>query len=151
VTTHAGISAPRTYSSHGEDGLRIPKAVLTRFRSFLKNLYPELAEKPFIGTRLCWYNDTPDADYLIGRYPNDDGLILATGDSGHAYKMLPVLGTLVADLIMGNLDPVLVDKFAIDRGPSRQDGSRRVADAEHAVPSEELNLAELCTPQDLTL
>ena len=47
-------STPRTSLSDGEDGLRIPKVALTRLRGNLRRLYPELAEKSFGGTRLCW-------------------------------------------------------------------------------------------------
>jgi hypothetical protein len=33
------------------------------------------------------YNDSPDGDWVIGRYPMDESLILATAGSGHAYKV----------------------------------------------------------------
>lgn len=33
------------------------------------------------------YNDSPDGDWVIGRYPMDASLILATAGSGHAYKV----------------------------------------------------------------
>ena len=48
-------STPRTALSDGQDGLRIPKVALEKLRESLKSLYPELAEKPFSGTRFCWY------------------------------------------------------------------------------------------------
>ena len=47
-------STPRTSLSDGQDGLRIPKQVLKRLRDELRRIYPELADKPFSGTRLCW-------------------------------------------------------------------------------------------------
>lgn len=37
------------------------------------------------------YNDSPDGDWVIGKYPSDDSLILATAGSGHAYKVFPIL------------------------------------------------------------
>lgn len=52
--TENPVSTPRTVSSHGEDGLRVPQSFLKRLRSALRNTYPELAEKPFTATRLCW-------------------------------------------------------------------------------------------------
>ena len=33
------------------------------------------------------YNDSPDADFIIGRCAGNDSLLLATGDSGHGYKV----------------------------------------------------------------
>lgn len=49
-----GISTPRTISNASENGLRIPKVVLAQLRAHLREVYPDLAEKPFLGTRLCW-------------------------------------------------------------------------------------------------
>lgn len=48
------ISAPRTVSSHSLDGLRIPKTKAQALRECIRRVYPELAEKPFSSTRLCW-------------------------------------------------------------------------------------------------
>ncbi|KAG7286625.1 hypothetical protein NEMBOFW57_008936 [Staphylotrichum longicolle] len=52
-------------------------------------------------TRLCWYSDTPTGDFLIDYHPNWRGLFVATGDSGHAFKFLPVIGDRIVDCIRG--------------------------------------------------
>jgi sarcosine oxidase/L-pipecolate oxidase len=62
--------------------------------------WPALHDRPFSKTRLCWYSDTPNADFLIDYHPHWRGLFVATGDSGHAFKFLPVIGDKVADCIM---------------------------------------------------
>lgn len=49
------ISTPRTVLSHAQDGLRIPKATLSVIRNNLQAVCPDLAKKPFVSTRLCWY------------------------------------------------------------------------------------------------
>ena len=41
------------------------------------------------------YTDTPDDDWIIGYHPTDSGVLLATGGSGHAYKVLYSLCTIV--------------------------------------------------------
>lgn len=102
-----GVSTPRTISSDQEDGLRVPKAALIELRTKLSAIYPELAKKPFSGTRMCWYvyisgyvkfvigimlpryTDSPDGDWVIGVHPEDRSLVLATAGSGHAYKVNP--------------------------------------------------------------
>ncbi|KIK22355.1 hypothetical protein PISMIDRAFT_505957 [Pisolithus microcarpus 441] len=50
------ISTPRTILSHpeGSDGLRVPRSALRAIRDHLKVVYPDLAEKPWAGTRMCW-------------------------------------------------------------------------------------------------
>ncbi|KAJ7209719.1 FAD dependent oxidoreductase [Mycena pura] len=139
------ISTPRTITSDPETGLRIPKAKVKELRDGLRAVYPALAEKPFVSTRLCWYNDSFDDDWVIGYHPESEStLMFATGGSGHAYKFLPVIGRLVADAIEGNLSPDLAAKFSPTRVPTltrhdecRQDGVQ------------ELVLTQLCTPEDL--
>ena len=49
------ISTPRTILSHGEDGLRIPKSKIKEMRQHLRGLFPDLAERPFASTRMCWW------------------------------------------------------------------------------------------------
>ncbi|KAL0072627.1 hypothetical protein AAF712_000390 [Marasmius tenuissimus] len=85
------VSTPRTLTSNPNNGLSIPKEVVKDLRESLRTMYPDLAKKPFSSTRLCWYNDTPDGDWVIGRHPKDRNLILATGDSGHAFKVGQVI------------------------------------------------------------
>lgn len=147
VTNEAGISAPRTVISDGEEGLRIPKSALPEFRSFLRRVYPDLADRPFLRTRLCWYNDTPDEDFIIGKYPGDDGLVVATGDSGHAYKLLPVLGEIVADAVMDKMSPSLARRFAVGRGSPPEGAHSRATGGS----PQELDVSNLCTNHDLTV
>ncbi|KAF7346380.1 DAO domain-containing protein [Mycena sanguinolenta] len=109
------ISTPRTITSDPYTGLLIPKADVKELREQLRMVYPVLVEKPFVATRMCWYNDSFDDDWVIGYHPKSDKLLMfATAGSGHAYKFLPVIGQLVADAIEGKLSPQLVNKFALD-------------------------------------
>ncbi|OBZ69672.1 L-pipecolate oxidase [Grifola frondosa] len=137
------ISTPRTIQSHGEQGLRIPRSALKELRQELAKVYPELAAKPFSWTRLCWYTDSPDDDWVIGPHPSDPKIMLATAGSGHAYKFLPVIGRVVADSIQGVLHPALIRKFAVDR----QQNSHTVSRVGNQP--RELELDQLCTPEDL--
>lgn len=143
TTGDTDVSTPRTISSHGEDGLRVPRSAVRRLRSSLRDVYPELAEKPFAATRLCWYTDSPDSDWTIGYYPSDSGLLLATSGSGHAYKFLPVIGRIVADAIEGTLAPAIAQKFAVDRKHTTLDLLRGT------LKPVDLATEQLCTPEDL--
>ena len=84
---------------HADD----PRSVLpeeeARFHAFLREHLPALAGAPIVATRLCLYCDTFDGDFWIGPDPARAGLIVAAGDSGHAFKFAPVLGGLIADVI----------------------------------------------------
>ncbi|KAJ6495764.1 FAD dependent oxidoreductase [Mycena vitilis] len=138
------ISTPRTITTDPETGLLIPKANVKELRDGLRMVYPSLADKPFVATRMCWYNDSLDSDWVIGYHPqSESSLMYATAGSGHAYKFLPVIGRLVADSVENKLSADIVAKFALDRTPNPSDELRH----NRVVP--ELDLSQLCTPEDL--
>lgn len=95
-------SLPRT-TRNGEPGCCIPLEADLDLRKALKDLIPIQGPetRPWKGTRLCWYSDTRDGDWLVDYHPGWQGLFVATGDSGHGYKFLPVLGDKIADCILG--------------------------------------------------
>ncbi len=70
-------------------------------RGFLAGTFPALAGAPVVFTRVCLYCDTWDGHFWIARDPGREGLVLATGGSGHAYKFAPRLGALSADAVEG--------------------------------------------------
>ncbi|MCB1077821.1 MAG: FAD-dependent oxidoreductase, partial [Verrucomicrobiae bacterium] len=72
-----------------------------RFREFLAETFPSLADAPLAGTRECWYGDSFDGHFWIDRHPDRSGIFLAAGDSGHGFKFAPVLGGLIADVVEG--------------------------------------------------
>jgi len=76
-----------------------------RFRDFLRDTFPALADAPLIGTRLCLYCDTFDGNFWLDHHPQRPGLVIAAGDSGHAFKFAPVLGELIADAVEGKEHP----------------------------------------------
>lgn len=46
----------------------------------------------------CTYTLTPDEDFVVGRHPRSDRVLVACGFSGHGFKLTPVLGEVLADL-----------------------------------------------------
>lgn len=73
-------------------------------RAALRDIIPSLASRPFSQTRICWYTDTPSGDFIVTHHPEFEGLFLATGGSGHAFKFLPVIGEKVVDGVEGVLE-----------------------------------------------
>ena len=96
---------------HPESPERAVTAAETRrLREFLHDTFPVLAPAPIVFTRVCLYADTTNGHFLIARDPAREGLVVATGDSGHGFKFAPVLGDIVADAVEGVTSPLL-DKF----------------------------------------
>jgi sarcosine oxidase/L-pipecolate oxidase len=104
------VSLPRT----GVDipGQQIAPEGFEACRAALKEMVPWLAERPFSNSRICWYTDTPDGDFLITYHPEFDGLFLATGGSGHGFKFLPVIGDAIADCIERKCPKDFQEKWA---------------------------------------
>ncbi|KAI1619319.1 FAD dependent oxidoreductase [Exophiala viscosa] len=86
------VSTPRTkYTS--EPITTVPLYGLKLVKEVIGKAFPELAEFGFTDTRLCWYTDSIDNDFLIDYVPGySDSLFICTGGSGHAFKFLPLLG-----------------------------------------------------------
>lgn len=38
-------------------------------------------------TRMCWYSDTPDGNFVIDYAPQYPSLLIASGGAGHAFKV----------------------------------------------------------------
>ena len=53
---------------------------------------PRFADRPRFNQALCWCTDTADAALLVCEHPRWRNLVLATGDSGHSFKLLPNIG-----------------------------------------------------------
>jgi glycine/D-amino acid oxidase-like deaminating enzyme len=75
-------------------------------RNFLRDSLPQLADSPLISTRLCLYCDTFDGRFWIDHDKERSGLIIAAGDSGHAFKFAPVMGDLIADVVEEKENPL---------------------------------------------
>ncbi|KAL4806609.1 FAD dependent oxidoreductase [Aspergillus unguis] len=95
-------SIPHTFTEYPEDNL--PREIEQTMRRNLRRVLPELAERPFSFTRLCWDADTADRHFLVTPHPVHKRLFLAAGGSAHGFKFLPVVGKYVADLLEGRLD-----------------------------------------------
>jgi glycine/D-amino acid oxidase-like deaminating enzyme len=81
-----------------------------RIRELLGDTLPALAGAAVVDRRLCLYADTQDGDFWIARDPEREGLTVASGGSGHAFKFAPLLGRIVADTVEGRSHP-LAERF----------------------------------------
>jgi sarcosine oxidase subunit beta len=80
--------------------------------------FPQLAVARSRGGWAGFYDTTPDFQFILDRAPGVAGLYLAAGFSGHGFKHAPILGDLVADLVLGTApaDPLIdLGFFALSR------------------------------------
>ena len=81
-------------------GLNADHNVITRFWDRAKLRFPDFAAATCRGGYGSLYDMTPDGNPILDRSRNVDGLYWAVGFSGHGFKLSPVVGRMVAELVM---------------------------------------------------
>lgn len=81
----------------------VPAEGQRQCRDFLKAIHPTIASpsRPFTKSKICWYTDTRNGDFLISYHPKYSGLFVASGGSGHGFKFLPIIGDCIVECIQG--------------------------------------------------
>lgn len=111
---------------HPEAPRVVTSAEKQSLRAMLADTFPALASAPIVYTRRCLYCDTRDEHFWIDRHPAVEGLTVASGGSGHAFKMAPLLGGLIADAVERRPNRWL-PRFrwrVLDEGVSGQEAAR---------------------------
>lgn len=123
------VSLPYTHVT--DRNLVIPAEGRRACNDFLQSIHPSLAvpSRPFTTTRICWYTDTRDGDFLITYHPKYKGLFVATGGSGHGFKFLPVIGDSILECVAGRTPDEFKERWRWpdERVPEEEwagDGSR---------------------------
>ncbi len=84
-------------------------------RAFFRKFIPALASATVKETRVCLYNNTPDDDFIIDWHPELEGVLIATGFSGHGFKFGSVIGRIAAELLSEGKSSYEIDRFRLDR------------------------------------
>jgi sarcosine oxidase len=61
---------------------------------------PALARAEHLGAKSCLYTLTPDEHFVLGAHPEHPSVAVACGFSGHGFKFAPVVGEILADLVL---------------------------------------------------
>lgn len=109
---------------NANDPRTLPAGEEARYRSFLHDTFPSLATAPLHSARVCLYCDTFDGAFWIDHDPDRPGLIIAAGDSGHAFKFTPVLGEIIADVVEKRSNPWTVRYRWREKTATHADGAR---------------------------
>ncbi|KAI3555051.1 hypothetical protein CABS01_11539 [Colletotrichum abscissum] len=105
-----GASILHSLGDYPDDGC--PKEVEDEMRTFVREIIPELADRPFISSKMCWDGLAGDLNFRICPYPETQNLFVATIGSNHGFKFLPIIGKYVADMLEGKLGKEWQDLWA---------------------------------------
>jgi len=109
----AGISTPVDPDAFSErvDPDRVAWTAEAAARRF-----PGFADAEAVGGYASVYDLTPDLHFVIERSPKVPGLVHALGFSGHGFKHSPVIGEMVAELVVdGRVSVVDAAPFSSER------------------------------------
>lgn len=95
------------------DNRAVSAASWSETKTYLRHRFPSLAHAPLLETRVCQYENSPDAAFIIDRHPEAEAVWLVGGGSGHGYKHGPAVGEYVAALVTGTAKPSL--EFSLNR------------------------------------
>ena len=113
----AGVSAPVDPDAFSErvDPDRVAWTAEAAARRF-----PAFADAEAVGGYTSVYDLTPDLHFVIERSPKVPGLVHALGFSGHGFKHSPVVGEMVAELVVdGRVSVVDATPFSSERFADR--------------------------------
>jgi sarcosine oxidase subunit beta len=114
----AGRGYPKEYGLVDPDGYDegVDPEFETDVAERLARRLPRLAGAQAVGGVAGLYEITPDWHPILGAVDGYDGLFLATGGSGHCFKLAPAIGELVAGQILGGrVDYADVHSFSLSR------------------------------------
>ncbi|OJJ63948.1 hypothetical protein ASPSYDRAFT_140286 [Aspergillus sydowii CBS 593.65] len=123
------ISSPKLAGNNADAGY-LPEDADKHLRGGLRQLVPQFGDRPWWKRRMCWYSDTPEGDFIADSHPELQGLFIATGGSGHAFKFAPVLGRYIADCFENTASDELRKRWRLRESdgkgevPKKGDGSR---------------------------
>jgi len=84
---------------------------LTTMSRKLRRMMPRLAPVKIVRQWAGLYDVTPDAQPILGRVPEVEGFIQASGFSGHGFMIAPMVSTLLAELISGEEPELDIDRL----------------------------------------
>ncbi|KAL8614495.1 hypothetical protein ACOMHN_067234 [Nucella lapillus] len=111
VCLHSGVEA----DPDNRDSLVDDTAIRRKTMKYVHTHLPHLQATPGI-VETCMYTSTPDSNPVIDYLPKYKNVIIAAGFSGHGFKLAPVVGKAVSELVMGrpltyNMAPFAVSRF----------------------------------------
>jgi sarcosine oxidase, subunit beta len=114
----AGRGFPKEYELVDPDGYddEVDASFEADVRERVVRRLPRFDGMRMVGSRVGLYSVPPDWHPLLGRVDEIDGLVLGTGGSGHAFKLGPAIGEMLAGEITGApVDYADVERFALSR------------------------------------
>jgi monomeric sarcosine oxidase len=84
-------------------------------REACRKFVPDLAEGDVIQTKVCLYDMTENSDFVIDRDPYHRDIVYGYGFSGHGFKFAPLIGKLLAQLVLDREPSFDLSRFSAQK------------------------------------
>ena len=98
---HASLPSTTNLKGSKIDAGCIPHEDHGKIVKLIAEALPQFSHLPLTRMFICWCGDTKDSNYIIDYCPEfeSQSLMVFSGDSGHAFKMLPIAGRWARELL----------------------------------------------------
>lgn len=93
----------------------LSESVIRQFIARAKVRFDRFNSAAPAGSRVSFFDDTPDGNPIVGRDPRVEGLFVVAGLSGHGFKFAPVFGQAIVQAISTDTQMVGMESFAVER------------------------------------
>lgn len=97
-----------------DDPVEVDTGNLSAVKNFISRRFPYLSPEP-IAVHHCLYTNSADYHFILDRHSHFDNVVFAAGFSGHGFKFGPVLGEVLAGLLLNEELPVDTSLFSLER------------------------------------
>ena len=112
-----GLDNDRTRCRPESVDRTVTKREITDLDRALASHIPALHDR-YLRSEPCLWTVSPDCNFIIGRHPGCERIILAGGCSGRAFKFAPVIGEILADLALAGATAHDISLFSPQRLPA---------------------------------
>lgn len=106
---HAGSPTEAATRSFDPDPSKMKRAFARA-----KHLVPDLTDE-VTKAATCLYSNTPDRHFIIDKIPGHSNVIIACGFSGHGFKFIPIVGSILKDLAVNGRTERPIGMFKLNR------------------------------------
>src|SRR5713101_3566354 len=96
-------------------GRSVDPEQIEQCRDACRKFVPDLAEGDVVQTKVCLYDMTENTDFVMDRDFDHRDIVYGYGFSGHGFKFAPLIGRLLAELVL-DLEPSFdLSRFSAQR------------------------------------
>lgn len=113
ICPHAGVSIEDADNREGPSR-GFDQNYIDSVAELIKARFPGVKPEPSI-TESCIYSVTPDHLFVMDRHPEYKNIVIGAGFSGHGFKMAPVVGRILTQMVLGEKVSYDVIPFRLSR------------------------------------